>query len=133
MEGVYLLGVFLLFVFAWTYEKVANVKNISTIHTSSLGYRSSHLTCSKQGRCRYCGTEVIVDELPDSTADQYLQVSALCFSILKLGRLSFTLPQEALQVFGSSRMHPMEIASVDYEYIDLHKLFLQCKFRIISP
>jgi hypothetical protein len=110
----------LLFFFAWTYEKVTNEKNISTIHPSSSGYRSSNLTCSKRGRCRYCGTEVIVDELPDSAADQYLQVSALCFSLLKLGRPSFTLPQEALQVFGSSRIQPMEIASVAYEYQVLH-------------
>jgi hypothetical protein len=51
------------------------------------------------------------------TTEMYLQVSALCFIIVKLGRPSFTLPEEALQVFGLSRLQPMEIARVAYEYL----------------
>jgi hypothetical protein len=51
------------------------------------------------------------------TLEMYLQVSALCFIIVKLGRPSFTLPQDALQVFGSSGIQSMKIAGVAYDYL----------------
>lgn len=54
-----------------------------------------------------------------STAKMHLQASALCFILVKLGRPSFSLPQEALQVFGSARVP--EIARVTYEHLFLNK------------
>jgi hypothetical protein len=80
MEGLCLVGVFLIFIFAWIYEKVTNGKNISTPHYSSSGYRSSNVTSSKRGRCRYCGREVIVDELPDSISRDAFEQFGLCLN-----------------------------------------------------
>ena len=60
---------------------------------------------------------IYVPEAFVSTAEMYLQASALCFILVKLGRHSFTLPQDALQVFGSGRIRPMKIARVAYEHL----------------
>jgi hypothetical protein len=57
MEGLCLVGVFLIFIFAWIYEKVSggNKGNKYSPRTSSIAYRPSTVTKSKIGHCRYCG------------------------------------------------------------------------------
>ena len=68
MEGLCLVGFFLLIIIAWIYEKLSGRDNGNsyTSRSSSAAYRSSNVTSSKRGYCRICGAEVIVDELPDS-------------------------------------------------------------------
>jgi len=82
MEGLCLVGAFLLFIFAWIYEKVSgrNNGNSYTSGISSAGYRSSNATSSKRGRCRICGAEVIVDELPDSISRYAFEQFGLCIN-----------------------------------------------------
>jgi hypothetical protein len=65
---------------------------------------------------------IYVREAFISTAEMYLQVSALCFIMVKLSRPTFTLPQDALQVFGSSRLQPMKVVHVAYEYLFQNKV-----------
>jgi hypothetical protein len=60
---------------------------------------------------------IYVQEAFISFAAMYLQTSALGFILVKLGRPSFLLPQDALPVFGSARIRPMKIARVAYEYL----------------
>jgi hypothetical protein len=57
MEGLCLVGVFLIFILAWIYEKVSggNKGNNYSSRTSSAAYRPSNATTSKRGRCRYVG------------------------------------------------------------------------------
>ena len=62
---------------------------------------------------------IYVHEAFISTVNTYLQVSALSFLLVKLGRPVFTLPPDALQVFDSPRMRPMKIARFVYEYLFL--------------
>ena len=62
---------------------------------------------------------IYVPEAFVSTTEMYLQASALCFILVKLGRPSFGLPQDAFQVFGSASIRPMKIARVAYEYLFL--------------
>lgn len=48
-----------------------------------------------------------------------MQVSALCFVLVKLGRPGFILPQDASQLFGSATIRPMKIARVAFDYLFL--------------
>ena len=59
MDGLCLVGVFLLFIFAWIYEKVSggNKGAKYSSGTSSAAYSSSNVTRSKRGYLRYCGAE----------------------------------------------------------------------------
>jgi len=47
----------------------------------------------------------------------YLETSMLCFTLEKLGRPDFILPQPALQLYESERVHPTGIARAAYEYL----------------
>ena len=82
MEGLCLVGVFLIIIFAWIYEKVSggNKGNKYSSRTSSAAYRSSNVTKSKIGHCRYCGREVIVDELPDSISRDAFEQFGICLN-----------------------------------------------------
>jgi hypothetical protein len=66
MEGLCLVGVFLLYIFVWIYVKVLGGDKGSsyTSRSSSAVDKSYDRTSSKRGHCRICGAEVIVDELP---------------------------------------------------------------------
>ncbi|MCL5998334.1 MAG: hypothetical protein M1546_20125 [Chloroflexi bacterium] len=64
---------------------------------------------------------IYVREAFVSTAKMYLQTSALCFILVRLGRPSFSLPQDALQAFGSAGMPLVKIVPVAYEYLFLNK------------
>ncbi len=82
MEGLCLVGVFLLFIFAWIYEKVSggNKGKKYSSQTSSGAFRSSLETRSKIGHCRYCGAEVIVDELPNSISRDAFEQFGICLN-----------------------------------------------------
>ena len=82
MEGLCLVGVFLVFIFAWIYEKVSggNKGNKYSSRTSSAAYRPTRVTTSKRGRCRYCGAEVIVDELPDYISKDAFEQFGACLN-----------------------------------------------------
>ena len=82
MEGLCLVGVFLIFIFAWIYEKVSggNKGNIYSSRTSSTAYTSSTVTKSKIGHCHYCGAEVKVDELPDSIFRDAFEQFGICLN-----------------------------------------------------
>lgn len=60
---------------------------------------------------------IYVTEALVLTAEMYMQVSALCFVLVKLGRPGFILPQAAAQLFGSTTVRPMKIARVAYEHL----------------
>jgi hypothetical protein len=62
---------------------------------------------------------IYVRETFVSTVEMYLQTSALCFILVKLGRPGFILPQDGLQVFASVTIPPVPIARVAYEYLFL--------------
>lgn len=55
------------------------------------------------------------------TVEMQLQVSALCFIMVKLARPAFVLPKDAQQIFGSSKIRPMKIALRAYEYLFKNK------------
>ena len=82
MEGLCLVGVFLIFIFAWIHEKVSggNKGNKYSSQHSSATNRSFNATTSKRGRCRYCGREVIVDELPDSISRDAFEQFGACLN-----------------------------------------------------
>ena len=82
MEGLWLVGVFLIFIFAWIYEKVSggNKGNTYSSRNSSAAYRSSTVTKSKIGHCRYFGAEVILDELPDSISSDAFEDFGICLN-----------------------------------------------------
>ena len=63
---------------------------------------------------------IYVREAFMSTVDTYLQVSALCFIVVKLGRPTFSLSHDALQVFEATRIKPMKTGQVAYEYLFLN-------------
>ncbi|GBE31370.1 hypothetical protein BMS3Bbin05_00270 [bacterium BMS3Bbin05] len=52
-----------------------------------------------------------------SFGKMYLQTSALGFLLVKLGRPSFQLPQDALSLFRSAMVQQMKIARVTYKYL----------------
>ena len=56
-----------------------------------------------------------------STVEMQLQVSALCFIMVKLARPAFVLPKDAQQIFESSKIRPMKIALIAYEYLFKNK------------
>jgi len=81
MDGLCLVGVFLIFIFAWVYEKVSwNKGNKYSSQTFSAVYRPSNVTRSRRGHCRYCGREVIVDELPDSISRDAFEQFGICLN-----------------------------------------------------
>ena len=82
MDGLCLVGVFLIFIFAWIYEKISggNKGNNYSSRTSSAANRPSNVTRSKRGHCRYCGREVIVDELPDSISRDAFEQFGICLN-----------------------------------------------------
>ena len=82
MEGLCLVGVFLIFIFAWIYQKVSGgIKgNKYSSRTSSAAYSSFNVPKSKRGHCRYCGAEVIVDELPDSISRDAFEQFGICLN-----------------------------------------------------
>ena len=82
MEGLCLVGVFLIFIFAWIYEKVSggNKGNKYSSRTSFAVYRSSTATKSRRSHCRYCGREVIEDELPDSISRDAFEQFGTCLN-----------------------------------------------------
>jgi hypothetical protein len=82
MEGLCLVGVVLIFIFAWIYEKVSgrNIGNKYSSQTSSAAYRPSTVTKSKIGHCSYCGREVILDELPDSISKDAFEQFGICLN-----------------------------------------------------
>jgi hypothetical protein len=82
MEGLCLVGVFLLFIFALIYEKVSggHKGNKYSSQTSSAAYRPSNVTRSRRGHCHYCGREVIVDELPDSISRDAFEQFGICLN-----------------------------------------------------
>jgi hypothetical protein len=82
MEGLCLVGAFLLFIFAWIYEKISgrNKGSSYTSQYSSAIYKSYDRTSSKLGRCRICGAEVNVDELPDSISRDAFEQFGLCLN-----------------------------------------------------
>jgi hypothetical protein len=82
MEGLCLIGVFLLFIFAWIFSKVSGRDNGNsyTSRSSSAVYKSYDRTISKRGHCRICGAEVIVDELPDSISRDAFEQFGLCLN-----------------------------------------------------
>jgi hypothetical protein len=82
MEGLCLVGVCLIFIFVWIYEKVSgrNKGNKYSSRTSSATYRFSNMPKSRRGRCRYCGAEVIVDELPDSISRDAFEQFGACLN-----------------------------------------------------
>jgi len=82
MEGLCLVGAFLLFIFAWIYEKVSGRNNgyRYTSPSSSAVYKSYDRTSSKRGHCRICGAEVNVDELPDSISRDAFEQFGLCLN-----------------------------------------------------
>ena len=63
MEGLCLVGVFLIFIIAWIKEKVSsgNKGNTYSSRASYAAYGPFTVTKLKIGHCRYCGAEVIVD------------------------------------------------------------------------
>jgi hypothetical protein len=82
MEGLCLVGAFLLFICAWIYEKISGRVNGNsyTSRSSSAVYKSYDRTNSKRGHCRICGAEVIVDELPDSISRDAFEQFGLCLN-----------------------------------------------------
>lgn len=82
MEGLCLVGVFLLFIFAWIYEKITgrDKGNSYTSRSSSAFNKSYGRTSSKRGRCRICGAEINVDELPDSISRDAFEQFGLCLN-----------------------------------------------------
>ena len=82
MEGLCLVGAFLLIIFAWIYEKVSgrNEGCKKTSRTPSAAYGSYNRTSSKRGRCRICGAPVILDELPDCISRDAFEQFGLCLN-----------------------------------------------------
>ena len=82
MEGLCLVGVVVIIIIAWIYEKVSgrNKRNKYSSRTSSVPYRSSTVTKSKIGHCRYCGREVILNELPDSISRDAFEQFGICLN-----------------------------------------------------
>ena len=82
MQGLCLVGVFLLFICAWIYEKISgrDKGNSYTPQSSSAVQKSYGRTSSKRGRCHICGAEVIVDELPDSISRDAFEQFVLCLN-----------------------------------------------------
>ena len=77
MEGLCFVGVFLLIIFVWIYDefsKQAKGRDNSYRNSSSA---NKPLT-SKRGECRYCGAEVIVDEIPDSLSRDAYEDFGIC-------------------------------------------------------
>lgn len=63
---------------------------------------------------------IYVHEAFMSTVDIYLQVSAMCFIMVKLGRPTFSLPHDALQIFEAPKIKSMKIARAAYEHLFLN-------------
>jgi hypothetical protein len=82
MEGLCLVGAFLLFIGAWIFEKVSggNKGNKYSSRTSSVVQKSYNRTSSKRGHCRICGAEVTIDELPDSISRDAFEQFGLCLN-----------------------------------------------------
>lgn len=58
--------------------------------------------------------------VPDSfirTATMQFETYALCYSLVKLARANFSLPEDALQLFQSESVRPMKIAYATYSYL----------------
>jgi len=82
MEVICMGCILLLFLFAWIYEKITGrSKRTSYISQYPSGaYRPSNVAISKRGRCRICGAEVIVDQLPDSISRDAFEQFGLCLN-----------------------------------------------------
>jgi len=82
MEVFCMAGVVLLFIIAWIYEKISGRDNRNSYISSSspAAYRPSNATSPKRGRCRICGAEVNVDELPDSISRDAFEQFGLCLN-----------------------------------------------------
>jgi hypothetical protein len=102
MEGLCLVAVFLLFIFAWIYEKISGrSKGVNSAGTSTAAYKSLRVTTSKRGRCRYCGAEVIVDELPDSISRDAFEQFGACLNC-QWGIYRSNRMQEAGRIYPAS-------------------------------
>lgn len=51
------------------------------------------------------------------TTQLHFETCLLCFTLTKLGRPNFTLPQAARQLYESDGIHPTRIARAAYEYL----------------
>jgi len=51
------------------------------------------------------------------TTQFHFETCLLCFTLTKLGRSDFILPQAAKQLYESERIHPTRIARAAYEYL----------------
>lgn len=60
---------------------------------------------------------VYVHEAFVRTAEMYLQTSALCFLVVKLGRPNFVLPPEAMQVFQTTDKPWSDLAGFTFQYL----------------
>ena len=64
---------------------------------------------------------IYVGEAFKLTAEMCLEVSALCFIMIKLARPNFVLPKDAQQVFESPKIQQIKIAHVAYDYLFKNK------------
>jgi hypothetical protein len=78
MEDLCLVGVFLLFVIAWIYDGISKQVKGSNNSSRKSSSTSKPVTRSKRGSCRYCGAEVIVDEIPDSLSREAFEDFGAC-------------------------------------------------------
>jgi hypothetical protein len=64
---------------------------------------------------------IYVKEAMLSAGALYLEVSAICFIMVKIARPDFILPEDGKQVFEQLMKQHVEITHVAYEYLFLHK------------
>jgi len=82
MEGLCLIGVVLIIIIVSIYDKVSggNKGNTYSSRASSAVYKPSTMIKSKVVHCRYCGREVILDELPDSISRDAFEHFGVCMN-----------------------------------------------------
>ena len=78
MEDLCLVGVFVLFVIAWIYDEISKQVKGSNNSSRNSASTSKPVTRSKRGECRFCGAEVIVDEIPDSLSREAYEDFGAC-------------------------------------------------------
>ena len=68
----------LLIIFVWIYDEISKQAKGSNNSSRNSSTSNKPATRSKRGECRYCGAEVIVDEIPDSISRGAYEDFGIC-------------------------------------------------------